>query len=228
MQRRALIVNEEQTTSEMLAKVLYSAGMEALTVTRSSEAVGFLQEGKFDVVLMDFHMAAPTGVELVRQIRDSGHNRTIPIIMISGEKDPIAMAQGFNAGASFFLYKPIDQRSLLRLIRATSGAMEHERRRTRRIPVRSRVCLRAGMQELEGETEDVSLTGMRVRMPATVPVGSSVQVSLYPSSGARPIVGTGSVVRLVGPGQMGIQLRQLTHAESERLQEYLLPLIPAQ
>ena len=77
----------------------------------------------------------PNGVELVRQIRDSGSNRTIPIVMISGENDPTALAQGFEAGASFFLYKPIDQRSLVRLIRAASGAMEHERRRTRRIPL---------------------------------------------------------------------------------------------
>ena len=228
MQRRALIVNEERATSELITKVLYSAGLEALTVTRTSDVVSFLQEGQFDVVLMDFHMAAPNGVDLVRQIRDSGHHRTIPIILISDEKNPAAMSLGFDAGASFFLYKPIDQRSLLRLIRASQGAMDHERRRTRRIPVRSRVCLRAGMQELEGETEDVSLTGMRVRMPATIPVGSSVHLSLYPSSGGRPIVGTGSVVRLAGPGQMGIQLGQLTHAESERLQEYLLPLIPTQ
>ena len=88
--------------------------------------------------------------------------------------------------------------------------------------------LRTGEQELEGQTEDVSLTGMRVRMPVTVPVGSSVHVSLYPSASARPIVGSGSVVRLAGPGQMGIQLGKLSFAESERLQEFLLPFIPTQ
>jgi DNA-binding response OmpR family regulator len=223
-----LIVNDEPATSELITKALYTTGMEALTVTRSCDAVGFLQEGKFDVVFMDFHMTAPNGVELVRQIRGSSSHRTIPIILISGEKDPTAVAQGFDAGASFFLYKPIEQRSLLRLIRTASGAMEHERRRTRRFPVHSRVRLRTGEQEIEGHTEDVSLTGLRVRVPMTVPLGSSVHVSLYPSAGARPIVGTGSVVRLAGPGQMGIHLGQLSHAESERLQEYLLPLIPAQ
>jgi DNA-binding response OmpR family regulator len=142
MQRRALIVNDEPATSEVIEKVLYTAGMEALTVMRSADAASFLEEGKFDIVFLNFHLAAPNGVDLVRQIRDSSAHRMIPIILISDDKNPTALAQGFDAGASFFLYKPIDKRSLLRLVRAAQGAMEHERRRTRRIPVSSRVRLR--------------------------------------------------------------------------------------
>jgi hypothetical protein len=42
----------------------------------------------------------------------------------------------------------------------------------------------------------------------------------------KPVVGEGSVVRVLGGNQMGIQLDQLAVAESERLQEFLLPLIP--
>jgi DNA-binding response OmpR family regulator len=228
LQKRALIVNDERVTSDLIAKVLYTAGMEALTVTRSSDAVGFLREGKFDVVFMDFHMAAPSGIELVRQIRASGCDRTIPIILISDQKNPTALAQAFDAGASFFLYKPIDQGSLLRLIRAAQGSLDPERRRTRRIPVQSRVVLRTDTQELEGKTMDVSLTGLRVKLAVMVPVGSPVHIRLYPSKEAQPVVGTGSVARLAGPCQMGIQLGRLSFAESERLQEFLLPLIPAQ
>jgi hypothetical protein len=42
----------------------------------------------------------------------------------------------------------------------------------------------------------------------------------------RPIVGVGSVVRIQGGNQMGIQLDQLSVADSDRLQEILLPMIP--
>jgi hypothetical protein len=41
----------------------------------------------------------------------------------------------------------------------------------------------------------------------------------------RPIVGLGSVVRVLSDHEMGIQLNQITLDESERLQEFLLPLI---
>jgi DNA-binding NarL/FixJ family response regulator len=134
MQRRGLIVDDEQVVCELIGKVLHSAGMEALTLTRSSEAPEILDEGKFDMVFLDLHMASP----------------------------------------------------------------------------------------------DVSMSGILVRASRVVPVGSSLRMSLQLSQRMRPIVASGSVVRILGGNQMGIQLHQLTVPDSERLQEFLLPLIPAE
>jgi len=41
--------------------------MEALTLTRSSEAPEILDEGKFDMVFLDLHMASPDGIDLARK-----------------------------------------------------------------------------------------------------------------------------------------------------------------
>jgi DNA-binding response OmpR family regulator len=226
MQRRALIVDEEPATCVLIEKVLSSLGMEFLTLQRSSEAPGILREGKFALVFLELGTASPDGLELTRQMRDSGFNRMTPVILISGDQRPAAMSRGFQAGASFFLYKPIDKDCLLKLVRATQGNMGHQRRRVRRVPVQSRVRLRNNGQEIEGETVDVSMEGLLVKASRTFPVGSSVDVTLYLSKSMRPIVGGGSVVRLSGGDQMGIHLGRLTLAESQRLQELLLPMIP--
>jgi DNA-binding response OmpR family regulator len=225
MQRRALIVDDEPGVCEMVGKVLTSAGMLALTLTRSVEAPGLLAEGMFDMVFLDLHMAAPDGIELARQMRMSRWHRRTPIILISDDQRPSAMSIGFEAGASFFLYKPIDRNRLLKLIQATQGTMEHERRRTRRVALHSKVRLRCGVEEVDGETVDVSLCGLLVKAPRTLPVGSQVRVALSFSQRARTIVGEGSVVRILGGNQMGIQLDQLSVADNERLQEVLLPMI---
>src|SRR5690348_16627432 len=113
MQRRGLIVDDETAVCELVGRVLTSAGIEPLTLTKSTDAPGFLNQGKIDVVFLDLHMAAPDGVELARQIRVSGWNRTTPIILISDDQRPSALSIGFEAGASFFLYKPIDKARLL-------------------------------------------------------------------------------------------------------------------
>jgi two-component system chemotaxis response regulator CheY len=226
MQRRALVVDDESVVCEMIGKILKSAGMEALTLTRSTEAPEILDEGMFDMVFLDLHMPSPDGIELARQMRSSRFNRMTPIIMISDDQRPSALSVGFAAGASFFLYKPMDKDRLLKLVRATQGAMEHERRRTRRVPIRSRVRLMFGEEELEGETIDVSMSGLLVRAPRIVSVGSSLRMSLQLSQRMRPIVAAGSVVRIKGGSQMGIQLDQLTLSDSERLQEFLLRSIP--
>jgi two-component system, chemotaxis family, chemotaxis protein CheY len=225
MQRRALVVDDEQATCELIQKVLYAAGVDALTLTRSGQAASFLEEGKFDLVFFDLHMGTPDGIELSREMRRAGSNRETPIILLSDDLRPSAMSQGFAAGASFFLYKPIDKERLFKLIRATQGRMDHEKRQTRRVPLQSKVRLRFGFEEIQCETVDVSLDGILVKTPRLIPAGSPVQVSMDMTQTMKPIVGAGSVVRILGGDHMGIHLDRLPVGESERLQEFLLPMI---
>jgi len=220
-------VDDEPAVCDLIQKVLISAGLEALTLTRSAEAPGLLEEGKFDVVFLDLHMASPDGIELSRQMRRTESNRVTPIILLSDDQRPSAMSIGFEAGANFFLYKPIDRDRLLKLVRATQGPMENDRRRIRRVPLQSRVQLRFGLENLEGETVDVSPSGLLIKAHRILPAGSSVGVRLHLSGKMEPIAGRGSVVRIVGGNQMGIHLDRLAPPDSERLEEFLLPLIPS-
>lgn len=226
MQRRALVVDDEPATCELIQKVLYAAGVDALTLTRSGQAARYLEEGKFDLVFFDLHMSPPDGIDLSREMRRTGSNRSTPIILISDDQRPSAMSQGFQAGASFFLYKPIDKERLLKLVRATRGRADHERRQTRRVALHSRVRLRCGFEEINGETVDVSMNGILVRASKTIPAGSSVQVSMELAPRTKPLTGSGSVARIAGANQMGIHFDNLSLGESERLQEFLLPMIP--
>ncbi|HLZ91835.1 MAG TPA: response regulator [Candidatus Acidoferrum sp.] len=226
MEKRAIIVDDEPATRELIEKVLTAAGIESLTVTKSEEAPEILRHGKFAVAFLGYEMAFPDGPALARQMRASGSNRMTPIVLISDDQRPAAMARGFEAGASFFLYKPIDKDRLVRLLRATQGAIENVERRTRRVPLRSKVRIKFRGQEIEGETVNVSMEGMLIQTPRTLPVGSSVDVSLQLSQAMKAVVGAGSVVRVEGHERMGIHLGRLTLEESQRLQEYLLPLLP--
>jgi len=153
-------------------------------------------------------------------------NRMTPVILMSDDQRPSAVAIGFEAGASFILYKPLDKERLLKILRATQSTIDRERRRTRRIPVQHRVQLRAGAVDVEGETIDVSLSGMLVRAQRILPLGSRVEMSLHLGRGMKPIAGRGSIVRVAGANQMGIQMEPFGAIESQRLEEFLLPLVP--
>jgi CheY-like chemotaxis protein len=226
MQPRALIVDDELQTCQFIEKALVSAGIEPLSITESTEAAGILSHGKFAVVFLDYHMACPDGLALARQIRDSGYNRMTPVILLSDDLRPGAVSEGFRAGASFFVYKPLDRDRLLRLIRATQGAIEVGLRRTRRVPLKSTVSLKIANHEFDVETVNISMEGMLVTAPRVLPVGSSVGIRLQMEEGMPPISGAGSIVRLHGKNAMGIHLGQLSPAESQRLQDLLLPLLP--
>jgi CheY-like chemotaxis protein len=225
MPRRALVVENEPAMCALIHEVLESAEIEAVTPAKSGENERHFHEEKFDVVLIGLCTPSVDGIELVRKIRKSGFNRLTPIIMISDDQRPSALTQGFDAGASFFVYKPIDRAHLTRLILVTQGTIEHERRRFRRIPLQVKVRIKSDKDELVGETIDISLNGALVRSPHTLPLGSLIEVSLYLLAGAQPVVGLGSVVRVLSSTQMGILLDRFPVSEIGRLQEYLLPRI---
>jgi CheY-like chemotaxis protein len=228
MRKRALIVDDDSRTSSLIETVLASVGLEPLKVGTSEEAVAAFQHGRFVVVFFGSTSTFPGGVSLTRQLRDSSYNANTPVILLSNDPRPQAMTEGFEAGATFFLYKPIDKDRLLRLVRATHGAMENKlMRRTRRVSLTSKVEVWFSGEMLEGETVNASLEGVLIKTQKTVPVGSSITMRLHLAKDMPPLAANGAVVRLSDKGEIGIQFGRLKVPETQRLEDFLLPLIPA-
>ena len=223
--KRALIVDDEPATCELIERALNSVGIHSLSVTASEDAPEILRRARFAVAFLDHHMKFPDGPALARQMRSSGSNRLTPIVLISDDERPSAVSEGFDAGASFFLYKPIDKDRVLRLIRASQSAIDNGMRRTRRVDLKAPIQISFAGQAIEGETLNVSLEGMLVRVPRLLPIGSSVEVQFQAGKMSKPIAAFRSVVRLHGREEMGIHLVRLTVEDSQRLQDCLLPLI---
>jgi DNA-binding response OmpR family regulator len=67
--KRALTVEDELGTCELIRNVQGSNGIEALILTRSAGAAGHLWVEKFGIVLLGLCMASPDGIELARRVR---------------------------------------------------------------------------------------------------------------------------------------------------------------
>lgn len=226
MPSRVLVVDDDAATCELIQEVLHSVDIDSLALTHSGQAVTSLAREKFDAVFLDVHMPAPDGIELTRKIRSGGLNISTPILMITGEDDRALLGRAFEAGANFFLYKPIVRHDILRLLRATKDSIEHERRRFRRIKVSCKVVVASGDRQLKGTTLDMSIGGMFVQVSDVLPLGSVVQAKVDVRSGP-PLSLAARVLRVAGEDCMGMQFEGLTLHQSKGLQEFLLPLILA-
>src|SRR5277367_3738673 len=107
MRGRALIVDDDPATCDLVCSLLGSAGLDVMVLTRSTEAIARLREVKFSVVLLDVRTQTPNGFDLTRQARASGFNQMTPVILLSDDQSLAVVSQGFKAGASFLLYKPL-------------------------------------------------------------------------------------------------------------------------
>lgn len=220
---KILVVDDEPMVCELVEAVLGAAGMEVHSLNASAAAAERLQKEKFDAVFLDVRMPSPDGIELAAQMRASGFNRKTPIVMITGDADPSVLKRGFAAGANFFLFKPVDRRGLLRLVRATQGSIQHEKRRFQRVAVQCKATLELKGQKLEGTTVDISLSGLLVQSYDVMAVGSRPDTTLHLPSGG-PLRTKALVVRTTET-RMGLLLDSMGAAENARLQEFLLPLI---
>ena len=227
MPARILVVDDDPLAGELICEILRSAGMDASFLTSSTEAAERLKREKYHAVFLDMRMPAPDGAELARQVRASRVNASTVIVMITGEQDRTVMGRAFEAGVELFLFKPVERNKLLKLIRATEGSIERERRRFTRVHLRRRVLMETGSDRLEGTTLDLSLGGALVQSNRAFPSGALVTVSLELEAGTPPMRSGARVIRTVGTDCIGIQFVSFGPKESIRLQQFLLPLILA-
>jgi CheY-like chemotaxis protein len=226
MPSRALIVDDDPANCELIKEVLRSVDIESLALTHSGQAVTFLAREKFDAIFLDVNMPTPNGIELTKKIRSGGFNVSTPIMIVTGEDDRALLGHAFEAGANFFLYKPINRHDILRLVRATTDSIEHERRRFRRIKISCNVSIESGGAKFEGSTLDMSFGGMLVQASTVLPAGTLAQVSVHVPSGP-PLSFVARVLRVAGEDCMGMQFENVSPPQSKGLQEFLLPLILA-
>lgn len=106
-----LIVDDEQDNRDLTEMVLHSFGLDhTQTAANGAEALDLMHRDKINVVLTDLTMPVMNGMELVRQIRARDAFHTVPIIMISGDKERQVEAR--QNGVNDFLIKPFDIRDL--------------------------------------------------------------------------------------------------------------------
>lgn len=228
MTTRILVVDDEVACCRMVGAVLGSMGVEVETISDSSLAEVVLQAEKFDAVFLDARMPAPNGVDLVRRMRMRGFNQSTPVVMMTGGTEPALLAQAFEAGTNFFLFKPVDRRKLQRIIRASQFTVEREKRRYHRVNAELPTRAECNQRRLKGVTEDISLGGVLIRAEDVFPMGSLVRLDIQATPGAPAFRASGRVVRLMEINRMGIQFDPLEQAEAERLQEFLLPYFLAE
>lgn len=244
MRLRVIVIDDDPAICEVIQMVLTSAGLDAVTETESARAAETLKKEKFDAIFLDVRMPPPDGIEIAQQVRSGGVNQKTPIIMVTGDEHRETLSKGFEAGANFFLFKPIDKSRLLRVVRAARGPIQHERRRFQRVPISCAVKLASDGRQISGRTVDISLNGILVEAGSVFAQGTRVEIRLdlqvpatspgaakpggpgwKPPKPNKPLEAVGRVMRTGPESRMGIQIEVISGTESQRLQDFLLPLI---
>ena len=119
MTARLLCIDDEQRILDLLIEELSDQGFTVRGLTNSSKAIDEILSFNPNLVLCDILMPAPSGFELLEQIRSrSDKISAIPFVFLSALNDRIDVLKGRRLGADDFVTKPIDFEILTEIIKA--------------------------------------------------------------------------------------------------------------
>jgi CheY-like chemotaxis protein len=220
MSLKVLIVEDDATILELMSEVFTFANVQVRPVSDGRTAAALVEAERFDGIFLDLHMPQMGGLELTRHIRQSSWNKSSPIIVVTGSNGGEAMQKVFEAGATFFLQKPVDRHKLLRLLRVAQGTMTETRRRCIRVPLEVKVDCEVRGVMTTAMSRDISEGGILVES-AHLPPGEQVRLSFQLPANPVDVTATGLVVRLYEPRRVGVQFTNVTPAMRNCIRDYV-------
>jgi excisionase family DNA binding protein len=104
--QRVLVVDDEASIRDLLAKTLALAEYEVDTAPDGSAALDRLREGRsaYNLVIADLRMPGMDGLTLIREVKQINPN--LPIIIITGFSTESSAIEAVNLGVAGYLTKP--------------------------------------------------------------------------------------------------------------------------
>jgi UDP-3-O-[3-hydroxymyristoyl] N-acetylglucosamine deacetylase len=115
MEKRILIVDDEERVVQSIAGVLEDEGFRVAKARSGEEAIKNFQEEEPDVILLDIWMPGMDGIEVLRRLK--GIAPQCQVIMISGHATISTAMTAVKLGAFDFIEKPLSLDVLLMTIR---------------------------------------------------------------------------------------------------------------
>ncbi len=106
---KILVVDDSPVMRKLIARSIRQAGYgdaEVVEAEDGAHAIDVNEQEQPDLILADWNMPNLTGIEMLRALRSNGVTTTVGFV--TSESSVEIRKQAQEAGASFFLSKPID------------------------------------------------------------------------------------------------------------------------
>ena len=117
MNKRVLIVEDNETNRRILHDLFTSAGYELTEAVTGEEGVALAEKHRPDVILMDIQLPGLDGYAATRRIKENPALRHIPIIAVTSYALSGDEEKAFDGGCQAYISKPFSPRAVLAKVR---------------------------------------------------------------------------------------------------------------
>ena len=122
-----LIVDDEASLRQTLARILQRAGYEVTTTASGNEALVLLAQHSFDLVYLDIRMPDMSGLDVLKIIHTKFPE--LPVILFTAQPDLSSAVAALRGGATDYLLKPLKPQIVIDHTNSILAEKQKERRK---------------------------------------------------------------------------------------------------
>jgi len=122
-----LIIDDEASLRQTLARILQRAGFEVTTAANGKDGLALVHEHPFDLLYLDIRMPDVSGLELLKNIHTKFPD--LPVILFTAQPDLNSAVEALRRGATDYLLKPLKPQTVIDRTQAILSDRQKERRR---------------------------------------------------------------------------------------------------
>jgi DNA-binding response OmpR family regulator len=158
-----LIIDDEASLRQTMARILLRAGFEVTTVASGQESFSVLNDHSFDMVYLDLRLPDMSGLDILKTIRAMFPD--MPIILFTAQPDLHSAVEALRRGATDYLMKPLKPEVVIERTRLVIGEQNKKKRR--------RAILQQ-MEQLQAELDALDAVEVPEKQAAGLPPTGSL------------------------------------------------------
>jgi diguanylate cyclase (GGDEF)-like protein/PAS domain S-box-containing protein len=103
-----LVVDDNENNRDVLSRRLQQKGYLVAVAADGAEALAQIEQGSYDLILLDVEMPGMSGLEVLTRLRVQRSQTQLPVIMVTARSEGADIVEAFGLGANDYLTKPVD------------------------------------------------------------------------------------------------------------------------
>lgn len=122
-----LIIDDEASLRQTLARILQRADFDVTTATNGNEGLALVSQHTFDLVYLDIRIPDINGLEILKTIHTKYPD--LPVILFTAQPDLTSAVEALRGGATDYLLKPLKPQIVIDRTKTILADRQKERRK---------------------------------------------------------------------------------------------------
>lgn len=158
-----LLIDDEKKICEFVKAYLDKEGYKTDVAYNGNDAINYLDNNQYDIVLLDRMLPDISGEEICNYIRNNCKLINVSIIMLSAKTEDDDRIEGFELGCDDYICKPFNVKELILRIKAVLKR-SHDLKNNEKINFKNEIEINTKTHEVKVRGKGVILTNTEYKL----------------------------------------------------------------